>query len=829
MTLMLHQLKTDFVRFRASLLLLCAVLASRLGCVAWALREGRAEGGSLAALVLLWVQLGLVAFTVARVVQADSPASTTAFWSTRPISRGTLFGAKALFVVLGIIVPVVLGQVLVCWVFGFSGLQTVLAVLSVLLYALAAVSVVAALASATSDFGQSVGAACLCVGGWTGLSAVVALAENVVWGGPRFSATESLSSAQSFLCLALVVIAGCGVGAWWWQALTGRRRGVVAAFCVGSVVILMLLHVPRVDFLASPSSVAAPGVAASVLRTAEEPVPAPGQQVLWSHFAVTGLPEHHVAVADELHASFMPMLGHDLTIGVRHRHLHDGLGVLRHGVEGGPECLAAIRARFPTGTVWCDDVRVSAHGQLPVQGDVPDRYSRSNSAVRGTFAGALHVSVIDMRELASLPLTESSEALLGSGERLRVQNVRLSEDGVSFYLTRTVPCLLFGRDDRVRLLAPRYRGVQRLTLVLHDAERGEAFLVSGDRQRWPAAVHPLDSLTATGWRVTASFAARQARLDTADPTEWLASVRLHVFRAVETGECVLEFSESDYDFVLDRGWRRREHIRERERKRHDREAPLPDGPDGVGLAQYVALVAERIADTSQHNRRLALGKRLKDLGPDVAPAILRLVPIAESRAHYALTGVLGGLVRREHLPELRAALKRDMRLARLFVRKHWEEDARDIVLAELPKRRLTFTADALLIAARARDPATYEDLHWYVVQTGMPQEILAAELAECPGFDLAACVNEAWRRARYGMVPKSGLLLPAARLGIAEALDGAIARFEEQEHAKTRQRRLDELVPLVAYYGPMAEIGTWLSEHRGRFEFDAARGIYVVR
>jgi len=821
----IHLLKNDLAHFRGWLLLLYAVAGVRMTALAIGVRTGgTSDGAEFTCNMLLVAEIVLVVVTVVRAVHADAMTGTSAFWLTHPVSRRDMWLAKTSFFAGTILGPLVAVQATAGRLFAFSAVQNAQSVLALLLYATAVVFVAAALASVTADLGRfALGAALLGLA-FLGTFLLIELARHKLGWGWQRSGPMSWSAQQSTVALVVASFAGSGMLAWTWQALTRRCVGGITILGAGIVAAVTVCHAPKVDFLATERAQPA-GLGISLVDAHDEPDGLPGQQVLWSHFSVKGLPPNHVAAADELYASFVPDRGPGLTAEVNHRRHYRSTELLRHGMQGGPECVDMIKDRFPRATMWYGDTDVSSGSRLPVNGQIPRIYG--NGPVKGTMSGFLHVTIVDMRKVAELSLQAGSEALLGAGERLRVRSSRVTASGVSLSLTRTVPCLLFSRDDRTRFMGPIYRGTSHLFFVLHHPGSGEASMVNSENSRWPAVVHPLDSVAIAGWQVDVPYRALQARLGGLSPDEWLAEARLSVFRAVEVGEYDYGFREANYDFVLDRGWR--EPGRTPTKQRRQTDEALPDDPMAVGVERYVELVLEHMVKTGNHQERMSMAGRLDAIGPDVVPAILRLAPIGESRAYYPLKQVLHRLVSREHIPELREALPRDMRLAELALQRKWGTEVRDIVLAELPKRLPRLTTEALIIAAHAKDPATYDDLAWYVVHARSGQERLLAALAECPGFDTSSSVRLAWRRARLGMISNAELIVPAAGEGIEEAFDLAIGRFEDEANANAREKHLTELASLVRYTGEQGGLGDWLRENRGRFVYDEHTRLYVLR
>jgi hypothetical protein len=124
---------------------------------------------------LLWC--GLIVY----LVHLESPASANPFWATRPYRWPALIGAKLLFVLLFIHVPLLLANAAVLFSHGFAPWQHVLALLSLQLTVAAALTLPAlALATITRTLAQAGGTALLLIALATGLR-VIALPPAYPW------------------------------------------------------------------------------------------------------------------------------------------------------------------------------------------------------------------------------------------------------------------------------------------------------------------------------------------------------------------------------------------------------------------------------------------------------------------------------------------------------------------------------------------------------------------------------------------------------------------------------------------------------------------------
>jgi hypothetical protein len=139
--------------------------------------------------------------------------------------------------------------------------------------------------------------------------------------------------------------------------------------------------------------------------------------------------------------------------------------------------------------------------------------------------------------------------------------------------------------------------------------------------------------------------------------------------------------------------------------------------------------------------------KLAQAGTSGVPILLDILPQNIAFDTLAARPFLATNLTREHLPQFRQALERDMALASVAREKQWDADVRDVVLKALPDHRLAFNADALIIAAEARDPATYNELTWRFVHLSGNHVQVEPFLKQCPGFDLEGASGQARRYA----------------------------------------------------------------------------------
>jgi hypothetical protein len=258
--------------------------------------------------------------------------------------------------------------------------------------------------------------------------------------------------------------------------------------------------------------------------------------------------------------------------------------------------------------------------------------------------------------------------------------------------------------------------------------------------------------------------------------------------------------------------------------------PVPQGDaDSAQIDAYLDSLYARMREFRDEAGRKALGEQLAALGKPGLKRVLERLPLESHEVQTSVReSILPALVTRDDLPILREALRQDLRLVSVFVAKGWQADARDIVLARLPDRRLPLPVAALAIAAEAKDPLTYGDLAWHVVHRHEACGALLPALDACPGFPVADTLRAAWRRALIGKASIGDLIGPAAAEGLPGALDAVIEGLAEAECLSgTLPGFLAALGKVVDYAGPAdATFARWLVAHRGQFAFDPERRRY---
>ena len=120
------------------------------------------------------------------------------------------------------------------------------------------------------------------------------------------------------------------------------------------------------------------------------------------------------------------------------------------------------------------------------------------------------------------------------------------------------------------------------------------------------------------------------------------------------------------------------------------------------------------------------------------------------------------------------------------------------------------------------------DLRWHFVRLDYGQDRVLAALEQCPGFDTAAAVREAWQNARLGVISSGELAAIAAKQGLPDALNLAVVHAENLRDPDTQQRELAQLTLLTGYAGPATNTLPWLTANLTHFHYDAASQRYQL-
>jgi len=821
MNLIVHQFRTDLRHFRWRLLVLWLAFALEPFLANLDSLSGEAVG-ALRFFVVLWQAFVALAL-IASLVQADALVGTEAAWLTRPLRRNHLFWAKTAFLVLGLLAPRLALQIVGWSVRGYSPHLVLCAVGESLLYTLPFVFGVATLAALTRDLNRFFLAICIAVGSIIAWMVVVEMLRHArVLQEAMVTSEDHTTRDTSATVVASLCMMACSLMAWVLQARGRTWFAGVVGLAVGLMALPVIVLVWPNSFLRPKLTQSAP-LTVTVVET-NLPLQDPQSQHLSSELVVHGVPAQHVAVAQhvstDLHfvGDARPTRIPPVISPERKRPTESWQGSRNR-------YFSILKSFLPATTLWFNEDPDNWLRRAFFEASFSKRFP--NQLPVAKLDGILEVDLFAVKKVAETPLQPGTFPVL-PGRRVTLREVQVADGAISLVVDECATQLLLDRDINTAPEGHSYGRGPRCTYVLHHPGAGEAFLSRQyDGHTFASFPALLSGETHRTMRLSYPYPALRERLAGVTAADWLREARLWIFVPEYEGTSRLTFHKDD--FLWSGGG---DNIPEQKVKLDAAEAiaraVLPDNPTAEQLDAYLGAVLDNGPEHWDDTLLQAFTQKFRAAGTKGLPVLLRRLPL-DSNLEYSVPFLVSQLVTRAQLAELRSALERDSELVSVFVMKHWEVDARDVLVAKLRDHRQPLPADALRIAAEARDPATYADLRWHFVRLKYGHDRVLAALEQCPGFDTAAAVREAWRWTQLGLTSEDDLATAAAKQGLPDALIRAVLSLEGSRDESRQRRDLPQLAALTGYDGPADKALPWLSANLAQFRFDAARQRYALR
>ena len=695
MNLILHQFKTDVRHFRWMLLTLWLSFAAVPVLLGLNLVSGQGVA-MVDGVVTLW-QVLLAVFLVAQLVQADPLVGTSAAWLTRPVRRSHLFWAKSVFMLVCLIVPRLAAQSVIWRLRDYSAHQMVCAALEGLLFSGVVVAVTAALAAVTRDLPRFFLAIGIAVGGmfaWVVVVEMLKRAGLVQEAGAEWNERASLDLSRTVLAFAIIG-SGAMLG-WLAQGRAGLRWLGIALLAAG-LLVSPLIVVLRINFLKPRLAPTVPLTFSFSLTN----LPALSGQRIYSDMLVQGVPTQHVAVAQTLGAYIRFQGGHNTPLPPRQIGSEYGVRVHPARSEQAQNYFQLLRDFFPAQTLWFDNDNRGGIG-LAFYDEQVMKYFTNHPPV-GKLSGNVELDLYAVKKVAEAPVRPGRFAIL-PGWSVSVQQVKFTGDTITVTVDEGTPGLWLDRSD-VGAVSSWYGTVSpKCTYILYHPGSGEAYLVDQRNSlNWYRSI--LSSESHLQLRLRFPYPALRERFAGVTAAEWLREARLVIFAPVYAGTAKLDFHKDDYVWPLNYN-----NAAQGKKSLADREAVLPLNPSAAQVAAYLDTLCLNVPDYADGDFRKVIETKFAAVGTNGLPALIRRLPLDSVVEKSFVLPVIRELATREHLPELLAALQRDHDVVNVFTGKHWEADAREVLVGKLKDHARPLPAEALRIMAEAKDARTYEDL-----------------------------------------------------------------------------------------------------------------------
>lgn len=549
MSLVLHQFKKDCLSLRwllfvwGVLILLQSFLVGTagLGASDWIGHLAY----KMAAAVIPLLQSLLVVIMVPLLVHEEPLVGTSAAWLTRPLSRRTLLGSKALFALAVFVIPPLAAELGLLAASGVSPSDMALAGAEILLTQAALVVGAAALASVTPSFARFVVWAVALIAASMLLG--LALGIGQLYGNPdklwRLADPELLR-AQKVVGLFLTLLLGTTVVVH--QYLTRRtRRSVLVGG--GGLVLLTAVQVAWSGGLPPPPPLSPRGFDASQVEASVKPETVDATDALSLRASTT--PRKMVSAAAECKgippASFCRL--EELRAALKYP---DGKIVAVQGLGGRP----SFRSFDPHALETALGGSAISSSSFLAAGGVWDMFEVDGSAYdeRGKIPALLQgegtLSVQQYRVAAELPLQRGASYRSGS-EQVVISDVLRGPGSCRVLLRERKIHLLFSRPAQALIPLPSFGFGGRVFYVLWNRERRQAFLNDRPNIDWPAfgssqrLSHDAVALVYT----SQSLFQKNPPLDDA----WLSGAVLARVETFDLGRVDKPITVAD--FVLDRG------------------------------------------------------------------------------------------------------------------------------------------------------------------------------------------------------------------------------------------------------------------------------------
>ncbi len=766
----------------------------------------------------LIVNVGYLAGIAALIFSAtrsDSVVDSSAWWATRPIDPRSLFLSKLLLWGIAIALPLCLCTGALALKFQLNVSQTLLVILEMILIT-ATVAGFVAVASSVTHSAQA--------GGLITIPLVMLLFLGTMFSFQARSYYNNTSHAplpspEKSLALGMCLLTLLAVGNWGLRIIRRGKGGSYPVVCIGLLAFLFYALVNRQDLyrkFALPDSEKG-RIQMTVLDNPHIHISAKQPSQLYSHFAFSGLKPDEFVALDWINAKFEredEITGSVLEYGSMpgsspHRFDHDILSQLQ----------PLLLKQFPANTSWSSEWNARRTQMIPI--GYPRQEVQSNPETRGHFSGKLQAHILELTPLEKIPLRTGVYAL-DSGRSLDVHAILPQWNSIRVELALTRPRLALSKDPESNLISPYAEEETRYLFVIYRPSSNESFLLEN---KHPARRNPhrtLIPLTQQPLAFNIPFSSLQSAINNLSMTDWLAEAEIRTFKINTVGTQAYQFSKPNYHPYLESFG-----PAENEAWIDDSEIEnitLPENPSEEDVSVFVKSLLDRIPDRYRQDYVISIRKKIASLGSENIPVLLRHLPNDEGLVNTYIRPAINKMIQAQHLPAFKELWSRSDLFINEVRRHRWADKVRDTMKARITERR-QISPTVIALAAGSRDPATYKDLRWHFINSRWGHEIMLREMKQCDGLELPTLIDQAWSRARLNLASVDGLAIPAAVLGLPDALRQAYLHLLKHEGDARTQKR-EQLREIIAYQGPDEKFEAWLLKHLTELRFDKSDKVY---
>jgi hypothetical protein len=447
----------------------------------------------------------------------------------------------------------------------------------------------------------------------------------------------------------------------------------------------------------------------------------------------------------------------------------------------------------------------------------PDEHFTLTSETAGDFEGTIQANVLKLTSIRSLPL-ETAVYDLDPGRSLDVQAIEAQWDSIRLKFSLTRPLLALSSNPEINLATPYTREDTRYVFVIYHPEMQEGYLLdnaSPSRHRTTRTLIPISKQSFT---LKISFSSLQSAINGLSMNEWLEQAELRVFKIEMVGNKSFSFSKPNYHPYQDSSYLA-------PAADSLTEIQLPTNASADEAERFIRSVLAQIPDRYSNQSITTVRNKFESMDPKHLPILLENLPDDEGMVNTYLLRPITKLIRPEHLPALKKLWsERDLFITEIR-RRRWSNEVRDTLIQRIQGRR-TVSPIAVAIAAEAGDPATYPDLEWHFVKSRWGHETMLRAFQHCDGLQIDPLIRKSWKRARLDLVHTDQLAIPAAALGLPDALRHARSYMDKLEGDRKDGVR-KAIQDLTTYEGPDAEFEVWFEQHFAELTYDSSTKKYA--
>lgn len=765
------------------------------------------EAASVAGSVASFVEQGLLGLVVAILFLEDSPASTTGFLLTRPVSSGSVLRAKACVMAL-LLSYAVLADLTVLVVAQATPRDLALAVPHVLLKDLAVMLPAALLASVAPSLIRLLVWAAIVGAVYFVAQSLIAVAIQL--NGP---VPDGLAKSRTVVALSLLT---AGVGVALVQQHRSRRSG--ASAIAGAATLILALAASCVwpmDFFAAKPPPLSDGpirLRAALYETSLSDVLDPikagtPRKCVNGYVRLEGLPANLTALPK------LPEL---------HLTTSDGAGV--PVLPGSPTFAFGIPRRALADTIGDDLIFGAGYiwdALTPVSlADVSASTLGAYDGQRLHLHGSMNFDLARYTPLYAMELSVGAKARLGPEIDI-VTEVLRQPDAVEVLVRRQTITSLFARSAPP-LTAPGYAClVPERQFYLINPLRHEAVEAENPFEYSLFRSETNDGLI-TEQTFSLQFGGRNPHQTPDLSLEWLADARLVEVSMQTEGSAQATLDRRDFtlagnNYDQDVFWNT-PPIRSEWFSR----APLAPRPSKEQARQFVDDVSAVVygINSAEVQHSDLPQEAYARVGADNLDV---LIAAADAQMSLFIMPVILRIATPANQAVVLRSLQRHPDLVDLVVKFHWEQQARPTLLSVLADPRIKYLPKNWVVATAAlHDPSTYPLLLNYLIH-GHGRWATYNAIRHLPGISIKPAVRQAWAAAQGdGWMNKVEAAQVAAQIGLPDALDTLIQvlRINDVGHPEQFDHAVQSLRRLTPATGDAGSIVAWYDAHRAHLTFD---------